>query len=198
MNSEEISYHVGIAEKYRDAVVDLYDDAFGQKFSVAISSKEDRLRLLKTTFMLDYAIGAVYQDRLIGIAGFQTPQGSLTAGITYDTLVSELGVVKGNWAAVIFSLYERKSPLEVLLMDGIAVHSDARGKGVGSRLITEVASYAKAHDFQRIRLDVIDTNPKAKSLYQRKGFTSMTTASYPYLTWLLGFSASTTMELSLS
>ncbi|MCK5131635.1 MAG: GNAT family N-acetyltransferase [Candidatus Sabulitectum sp.] len=37
-----------------------------------------------------------------------------------------------------------------------------RGKGVGGRLFDEVADYAKEHDYDRVRLDVIDINSKAK------------------------------------
>ncbi|NRA22491.1 MAG: GNAT family N-acetyltransferase [Oceanospirillaceae bacterium] len=197
MNTEDISYRVGLPEKYRNSAVDLYDEAFGQKFAVAIPSKEKRILFLKKCFVLDYVIGAVYKDKLIGIAGFQTPEGSLTGGITYSELLSELGVFKGNWAAVIFDLYERKAASKELIMDGIAVHFEARGKGVGGHLLTEIAKYAKEHKFNSVRLDVIDINSKAKALYERMGFKSVKTESYPYLKWLLGFSGSTTMELSV-
>lgn len=197
MNTEDISYRVGLPEKYRNSAVDLYDEAFGQKFAVAIPSKEKRILFLKKCFVLDYVIGAVYKDKLIGIAGFQTPEGSLTGGITYSELLSELGVYKGNWAAVIFDLYERKAAAKELIMDGIAVHFEARGKGVGGHLLTEITKYAKEHKFNSVRLDVIDINSKAKALYERMGFKSVKTESYPYLKWLLGFSGSTTMELSV-
>lgn len=197
MNTEDISYRVGLPEKYRNSAVDLYDEAFGQKFAVAIPSKEKRILFLKKCFVLDYVIGAVYKDKLIGIAGFQTPEGSLTGGITYSELLSELGVFKGNWAAVIFDLYERKAASKELIMDGIAVHFEARGKGVGGHLLTEIEKYAKEHKFNSVRLDVIDINSKAKALYERMGFKSVKTESYPYLKWLLGFSGSTTMELSV-
>jgi hypothetical protein len=32
MKTEDINYHIGLPEKYRDSAVDLYDEAFGQKF----------------------------------------------------------------------------------------------------------------------------------------------------------------------
>jgi hypothetical protein len=47
MKTEDINYYIGLPEKYRDSAVDLYDDAFGQKFSVAIPSKEKILFLKK-------------------------------------------------------------------------------------------------------------------------------------------------------
>ncbi|GAC28973.1 GNAT family N-acetyltransferase [Brumicola pallidula] len=197
MNTDDINYYLGLPERYRDCAVDLYDEAFGQKFAVAIPSREKRIIFLRKCFTLDYVIGAIYDDKLIGIAGFQTPEGSLTGGITYRELLSQLGFIKGNWAAIIFALYERKAVFKELIMDGIAVHSDARGKGVGSYPLKEVAKYAKDHQFNTVRLDVIDINTKAKILYERMGFKSVKTESYPYLKWLLGFSSSTTMELTV-
>jgi ribosomal protein S18 acetylase RimI-like enzyme len=80
-------------------------------------------------------------------------------------------------------------------MDGIAVHSDAKRKSVGSHLLKEVAKYAKDHNFSCVRLDIIDINPKAKILYERMGSKSVKVESYPFLKWLLGSSGSTTMKL---
>ena len=78
-------------------------------------------------------------------------------------------------------------------MDGISVSSDARGRGIGGRLLEEVESYAISHGFESIRLDVIDTNPDAKRLYERKGFSVTKSESFGWLRWLLGFGGSETL-----
>ena len=197
MSANEIHFQVGLPEQFRSSAASLYDEAFGKKFSVAVRSDKNRLLLLTKCFMLEYAIVALSENELIGIAGFHTPDGSLTGGITYNELISQLGFIKGNWAALIFSLYERKSISGELVMDGIAVQAVARGKGVGGRLLEEIVNYAKEHEFNSVRLDVIDINPKAKKLYERKGFKAVKIENFPYMRWLLGFSGSTTMELNL-
>ena len=147
--------------------------------------------------MLEYAIVAIAENKLVGLAGFHTPTGSLTGGLTYRGLLSQLGFIKGNWAALIFSLYERNPTPGELVMDGIVVDSTARGKGIGSRLLEEISNYAKEHGFNCVRLDVIDINPKAKKLYERKGFEAVKSDHFPYLRRFLGFSGSTTMNLYL-
>jgi ribosomal protein S18 acetylase RimI-like enzyme len=48
-----------------------------------------------------------------------------------------------------------------------------------------------------VRLDVINTNPKAKKLYENIGYKSIKTANFPYLERLLGFSGVTTMILNI-
>ncbi|WP_286269101.1 GNAT family N-acetyltransferase [Thalassotalea hakodatensis] len=194
----EIVYQVGLPRHLKSEAAILYDEAFGKKLSVAVKSENKRVALIQRSLRSEFAIVAISENKLLGIAGFHTENGSLTNGITYKNLLSELGFIKGNWAAIIFSFYERKPKKSELLMDGIVVHTDSRGKGIGSKLLEKVADYAQENHFKSVRLDVIDTNPKAKVLYKRKGFVVVKTEYYPYLKRFLGFSGSTTMALTLS
>ena len=187
----------GLPKSYRSSAAFLYNQAFGQKFSVAIKSEQQRLELFESCFLEKYAFLAFAEKQLIGIIGFHTFEGSLTGGITYNHLISHLGFFRGSWAALILSLYERKPKPGELLLDGISVHSDFRGKGVGSKLLDKIIKYAEENQYFSIRLDVIDTNPKAKKLYGRKGFQEIKTEKFPYLKWLLGFSSSTTMQFTI-
>ena len=82
-------------------------------------------------------------------------------------------------------------------MDGIAVRSNARGKVVGTRLLSEISKLARQQGFNRVRLDVIDINPRARKLYERMGFKALKTESFPYLKGLLGFGGATTMVLDI-
>lgn len=66
-------------------------------------------------------------------------------------------------------------------MDGIAVKQDMRGKGIGTKLLDELKQYARDNGFSSIRLDVIDTNPAARRLYERQGFVLTRTGYFGYL-----------------
>jgi ribosomal protein S18 acetylase RimI-like enzyme len=193
----EIIYQVGVPEKFRADAAILYNEAFGKKFSVAVGSEKKRISLIQEGLILEYAIAAISGNKLLGIAGFHTSSGSLTGGMTYKKLLSKLGFFKSKWAALIFSIYERKPDMNQLLMDGIAVCADSRGSGVGGRLLDEISKFSEDNKFNSVRLDVIDTNPMARKLYERKGFKAIKTEYFPFLSWLLGFSGYTTMELSL-
>ncbi len=198
MNISKLIFQRGFPECDRTKVVVLYDEAFGQKFSVAVHSEQQRLSLLEACFIPEYAIVAMAEQELVGIAGFHTSQGKFTGGIIYRDLLSQLGFFKGNWAAFIFSLYERKPVPGELLLDGIAVHSDFRSQGIGGKLLDEIAQYAAENKYHQVRLDVIDINPRAKQLYERKGFKAIKTEKFAYLKWLLGFSSVTTMLLKIN
>ena len=197
MNPELIKYQIGIPEAFRSTATDLYDEAFGKKLSLAIAKTKERKALFIKGFNLKYAIGAFCEDNLVGIAGFHADQMSLSGGITYRDLIFELGFLKGHRAALVFSLYERKPRPGELVMDGIAVRSNVRGMGVGMNLLEQIRQYAHNHDFDCIRLDVIDTNPGAKRLYERFGFKAVRTETFPLLKRFLGFGGVTTMEFCI-
>lgn len=193
-----VEYRVGVPEAHRAAAARLFDEAFGAKMAVAVRSPDARLALWERAFDLRFAIVAIKSDALLGLAGFQTPEGSLTSGIGYGTLVSQLGVLRGTWAALVLGLYERAPTPGQLLLDGITVHSSARGQGIGARLLQELDAYAARQGYRAMRLDVIETNPDARRLYERQGFVPTETAQFGYLRWLLGFGASTTMQRNVS
>ncbi len=194
--SQELNvvYRIGLEKGQLNRAAELYDEAFGKKFAVAITSRQDRLRLYESAFVGSFALTASLESKLVGLAGFHTPDGSLTGGITAGVLLTQLGVFRGLRAIAIFSLYERKPKPGQLLMDGIAVHRDYRGHGIGSRLLRKIVDYARQNGFATIRLDVIDTNPGARRLYERRGFIPVRSERFPFLRWLLGFGGSTVME----
>ena len=99
MKNTEITYQVVLPERYRDNAADLYDQAFGAKFSRAISDRDKRIAVLTRGLIPGYAIVAIADDNLVGLAGFHTLAGSLTGGITFASLISQLGVIQGLWAA---------------------------------------------------------------------------------------------------
>lgn len=108
-----------------------------------------------------------------------------------------LGVWKGIWAAVIFDLYERTPGPSGLILEGIAIQASARDMGIGSALLDAVRTYARQHGYERILLEVIDTNPKAQKLYARMGFEPLRAERFPYLKSLLGFDGATTMAVQV-
>ena len=65
--------------------------------------------------------------------------------------------------------------------------------GVGTQLLTAVASFGREQGYRAICLDVVDTNPGARRLYERAGFAPTITRSYPFLR-PFGFTAVTTMR----
>ncbi|MEW8663498.1 MAG: GNAT family N-acetyltransferase [Candidatus Thiodiazotropha sp.] len=194
---DEISYQLGIPHELRDDAVTLYDEAFGQKLSVAIADDEKRRAVLSSCFVMEYAISALNKDGLVGLAGLKTGKGSLTGCAGYKELINQLGFIQGNLAALLLSVYEREPKRGELVLDGISVRADYRGRGIGGMLLDKVKEYASENGFCSIRLDVIDVNPRAKVLYERKGFRVVKRERFPYLKKVLGFGGSETMIFNI-
>lgn len=133
-----------------------------------------------------------------GLAGFHNKGSSFTGGANASLIMNKLGLVKGLWAIALFTiLYNRKSVQGELLMDGIVVDPSMRGQWIGTKMFETLCEHAINEGFDSIRLDVVDTNPGAKKLYESQGFKETKTDHHPYLKPFLGFSSSTTMVKEL-
>ncbi|WLW58146.1 GNAT family N-acetyltransferase [Streptomyces sp. YU58] len=172
---------------------ELYWDAFGRKLGPALNPPDKAVPFLAAHLNSDRAVCALLDGQLVGLAGYQLGGRALTGG-SAAAVLRAYGHLRGLHRLLILALFERRPTPGQLVMDGIAVDPRLRGRGVGSLLIEEVAAVAAEHDCREIRLDVIDVNPRARALYERRGFTAVRTEYTPWLRGLLGFGAVTTMR----
>ena len=103
------------------------------------------------------------------------------------------GMFGAIWRSVAVSMLERDVDNTRFLMDGIFVSSDARGQGVGTALLDAICNEARTRNYPSVRLDVIDTNPRAHALYERYGFKEVGQTSIGPLRYIFGFNVATTM-----
>ncbi|VAW23323.1 hypothetical protein MNBD_ALPHA11-2358, partial [hydrothermal vent metagenome] len=115
----------------------------------------------------------------------------------FSSLVLSYGFFSALWRTVFLLVLEREIESDVLLMDGIAVTPDQRGNGIGSKLLDAIADHARQNGYKIVRLDVIDNNPRARALYERKGFELIRVEEMGPLKHLYGFSSAATMMLKL-
>ena len=131
------------------------------------------------------------------IIGFGEKIGELYWGGLVGGGVRELARVYGGlsalWRAPLLSLLERQIEPGPLLMDGIFVSEAARGHGVGTALLEAIKTHATHNGLFAVRLDVIDTNPRAKALYLRHGFEPAGEEHLGPFRHIFGFKSSTKM-----
>ncbi|MFV8132882.1 GNAT family N-acetyltransferase [Streptomyces syringium] len=183
----------GIPAGAERRAAELYWDAFGRKLGPALNPPDKAVPFIAAHLNADRAVCALLDGQLVGLAGYQLGGRTFTGGSAADVLRA-YGHLRGLHRLLLLALFERHPAPGQLVMDGIAVDPGLRGRGVGSLLIEEVAAVAAEQDRREIRLDVIDTNPRARALYERRGFTAVRTERTPYLRGLLGFGAVTTMR----
>jgi GNAT superfamily N-acetyltransferase len=68
-----------------------------------------------------------------------------------------------------FLVHANTSAPDVCYLQDLFTHQDARGKGVASALIAEVATWAKAQDCCRVYWMTHETNATARRLYDKVG-----------------------------
>ncbi|GGT24340.1 MULTISPECIES: GNAT family N-acetyltransferase [Streptomyces] len=184
----------GVPRGAEERVAGLYWEAFGRKLGAALGPAERGRAFLARHLHHDRAVTALDPGGLVvGVAGYQAGGRGLTGGGAGDVLC-DYGRLGGLPRLALLALLERTPRPGELVMDGIAVDPAHRGTGIGSLLLAEIAAVAADHGCSRIRLDVIDANPRARALYERHGFAAGRTERTPYLRGLMGFGAVTTMH----
>jgi ribosomal protein S18 acetylase RimI-like enzyme len=181
----------GLPDRLRVDAAQLYYEAFRQKANFLFGSREQAIAVLHSDFASDQALIAVQEDRLVGLAGIQ--HGRPFVDLHFKTYVRVLGWFTALWRYMLLIGFHRAARHGELVMNGIAVDAQARGQGVGTKLLHGVIEFAREHGYQTVRLDVVDTNPRARQLYERLGFVATKTQRHPQAQRVMGFSASTTM-----
>ena len=166
---------VGIPQKDREEAAALYWNAFGEKLGFTLGPKYQALMFVRSVLRPDHGSCAHDDDgKLLGIAGFKTVHGSLVGG-GFKDLRRVYGWPSAAIRISLLALLERAVENERFLMDGLFVAPAARGLGVGTALLDAVIDEAKRRGYTQVRLDVVDTNPRANALYRHVGFKELKT-----------------------
>ena len=181
----------------RATVAALFWEAFGPKLRIGMGPDEKALTFLARVADPVYALCARSADgTLLGMAGFKTSTGALIGGGISD-LSATYGTLSAIWRAALLSLLERNLEDGAFLMDGIFVTKEARGLGLGTALLRAVKDEAQTQGCHEVRLDVINSNPRARKLYEREGFVAGKVQNLGPLKYLFGFSSATEMRCTL-
>ncbi|MEM6277407.1 MAG: N-acetyltransferase [Pseudomonadota bacterium] len=193
----KVSITSGFREEHREAVATLFWAAFQDKLRPSLGDGEKAHAFISQSLRRDFAFSAVAEDgSLLGAAGIKTEKGGfLSAG--YGEIAAIYGPVSGLWRAAVLDRFERKLTPGILQMDGIFVAENARGLGVGTKLLDAVVWTARMNRCAQVRLDVVETNTRAKALYERYGFREVGVLKTGLMSPLLGFREASTMAFDV-
>ena len=188
---------IGLPEHLKPQAAILYWQAFGGKLGRVMGPEPRAHAFLLRVQRADHCICALSDDgQLLGIAGFKSPQGSFAGGEAGD-LRAVYGRIGAAWRGGLLRLLQSEVDNDRFLIDGICVAREARGHGVGSALVAALMAEATARGYQAIRLEVIDTNIRARALYERLGFAAWRVETLGPLRHVFGFSSAVTMVRAL-
>lgn len=185
--------HRGLPEGLRDSAARVYWEGFGGKLGAVLGPETRALAYLRRVIRADHCLVALDSDgALVGLAGFKSPQGSFAGG-TIDDMAQVYGWWGSRWRAGALWMLGHDVDNARFLVDGLSVTRAARGQGIGRALLMALCDEAHTRGYDAIRLDVIDTNWRARALYEREGFVAVQTERTGLVRHLFGFAAATTM-----
>lgn len=192
----ELIIHNELPRGHEAEAAALYWEAFGGKLGKLLGPDDKGRQFFAKTVNPEAVIAATDNTgRLLGIAAHKAGTNGFSTATTAD-LFRHYGL-GALWRLIPLAMLERDAPKGTLQMDGICVAETSRGQGVGSALFDALFDYARQNGFTHVTLDVIDTNPRAKALYERLGFIATGEETTGPLKPLLGFNSATKMVLTL-
>lgn len=188
-----VTIQKGLPEALRADAAALYWQAFGGKLGRIMGPDARAERFLLRVIRADHALVALDEaGQLLGLAGFKTPAGSFAGGAPAD-LRAVYGWMGAAWRLPLLAGLSDGVDNDRFLLDGLCVASSARSTGIGRALLAAIEDEARARGYAHVRLDVIDTNWRAKALYERLGYQVTKTESIGILRYAFGFEAAVTM-----
>lgn len=188
----------GLPSSLRHEAALLYWQAFGGKLGRVFGPEEKAIAFLTRVMRTDHCFCVLDDDdALVGIAGFKSDKGSFASGGMAD-LRAIYGPVGAGWRSIVLNLLQREVDNDRFLIDGICVSQEMRGRGIGSALLNALIVEARWRGFPAIRLDVVDSNLRARALYERMGFAPWRKDTTGPLKYVFGFDHSTAMVRELS
>ena len=185
-----------INKNQRIRAIEIFYDAFEQKIRALIKSKEKAIAIYNKSLKNDQVFYALLDGNVVGLIGLQYGNKTFLE-FKYGDLRKYFNPLKSYFIHRIYKLTSPKIKDDVLRIDSIAVDKSFRSLGIGTQLINKVFEFAKNKGFKEIILEVINTNPKAKTLYERIGFKEKKIVRYYFLSRSAGFSSEYLMSYKL-
>lgn len=186
----------GVPAGQRTRVAELYWEAFASKLRPALGDARRGVPLLEDCVAEDRFLCAVADGRVVGVLGFHH-DGRSGLDPTHRALAARYSVRTAWLRLLLLAPLERTPRPGELLLDGVCVDAQARGAGIGTRLLDEAAVLATELGLHAVRLSVVDTNPRARALYSRLGYRAERTERLGAIGRIYGIAASTPMVLTL-
>lgn len=189
----------GVPKNQRVTVAEMFHESFGDKYDLMFGDKTKTVAFVSAALDDSKTIVALKDGKAVGFSGLHYGGKSFIQSDGREIVrVFGLGAFKVLLIYSMFSFKRAGSDNKELLLETLAVSAKERNKGIGQKLLQFTIDYARSQKFSHIKLDVISTNPKAKSLYERIGFVESNVQKVPFpFNKLMGFDSMIEMAYEL-
>jgi len=168
----------GYAPEQSLQVAESLYEAFTDSYLPIFHSKSKTINLLQRYIQQEMILIAVDECIVIGVAGLAF-KGRNFFNPTLLQVINVLGldvihyITKGS--PLNFELTE-----DEVNIDSLAVHFDARSRGVGTLLVSWICDHYKKTGYTKASLHVTDKNLEAKRLYEKLVFKTVSAQHLPW------------------
>lgn len=200
--SNEINITQIINKSQKMEIAKIYYRAFVKKFSALwlfVNKEDQAIPILYESINYKNGLYAVLDSKVIGFVGLETGKRFFTQ-LRFSVLLNSMNIFSASWrylAYRFYRLFHGKTKEDAVHIDPIVVSEEARGLGVGTRLLEATAEYARMLKKSKVVLEVVDTNPRAKKLYEKMGFKVVRVDNTSILTNTAGFKKLYHMEKTI-
>ncbi len=181
-----IEYLDHLPERFRAQAAQLYLDSLKEKLLPVLGPEKKARQVVSESIFPDQCLAALYRENLVGIMGIQT-KGAGFMSPDLKTMIKYYGISSGTLRLGGLSLLNHGAGENEVYVEGVAVAQEMRGKGIGSAMFHVLEKQALGMGIQTLSLEVVDTNPKARALYEKLGFVHKKTQAIWPLNHFVGF-----------
>jgi ribosomal protein S18 acetylase RimI-like enzyme len=172
----EIKLAIGFEEKDRESLAQIIWPAFHTKADwIYEKNVQKQMEVMRVLPMPENTIVAKIDDKIVGLLNFKTCQTN-----PVNKPLDEVMTRHRNWRSIFFLLLEHKPENDEFYIFMLAVSEEARGAGVGKKLLHKAYEIATEQGLKCATLHVIQENLQAKRLYLREGFVDVEQLSMPW------------------
>lgn len=169
MTDEGVVVTEGLAAEHVEDALRLLFGAFAKKLRIGFRDAGDFLRLFRDGVDRRACYSATADGTLLGIMALQSPGREI-----YQFRLGSLFRRFTPWRAALILvnmliLYSAPRK-DALVVDQLAVAPEARGRGVGTKLLEASEAKGRAMGMPKMALSVISANEGAIRLYERMGY----------------------------
>jgi ribosomal protein S18 acetylase RimI-like enzyme len=179
--NSHIEIKLGIPEGLRHQAAIICYEGFVSQIEWLIGSQQKGVALLEASFNAELGLTALMQGQLVGFIGLKYENRPFFQ-FERSHCIRELGLLRGLLAFLVFNNISPTKPLsDEMYIAVLVVDASMRGKGIGSLLMQSAFEIAQKNQCTAVVLDVANTNPDARRLYERLGFKLVRTIELKYL-----------------
>ncbi len=188
---ESLNISIGLPAVSSAKIAAMYFNIFSRKLGAVLGHRA-AVSMIADHISADRTIVALDGDEIVAFAGLKYDGTGFFAPDRRGFL-KRYGPLVGRFRAGLWASVETNPRSHQLLLEGLGVHEDLRGRGIGTSLLEAVDRRAKELDKTEVILEVVDTNPRARALYERFGYQTVLTTRR----WLFRFAGFSSAHLML-